>query len=451
MNALPDEFRQAMQEKLGTEFPKFLTSLNEPSPVSIRINQKKTAVLTADKPVWWSDLGKYLEVRPSFTLDPLFHAGAYYVQEASSMFLEQAVRQATDLSQPINVLDLCAAPGGKSTHLLSLLSENSLLVSNEVIRSRASILTENIQKWGYANCIVTNNDPNDFQELEGFFDVIVIDAPCSGEGLFRKDPEAMQEWSPQNVSLCSARQKRIVSDAWPALKEDGVLIYCTCTYNEQENEENLHWLQQQHAVEFIALNLHPSWNVEEVQKGKVTGYRFLPHRVKGEGFFISVIRKKGTQQPLRMKTKKNLVTAARKLAGRVTPWIRSSESFSILEHHDQLSFFLSEKLTEADVLRQHLKIITLGTALATVKHDKLIPEHALAMSVHLETGQFPSLIVDYEKAIHYLRRDTTPLELAEKGFHLIKFENTPLGWINSIGNRYNNLYPQEWRIRMALR
>ena len=181
--------------------------------------------------------------RPSFTFDPLFHAGTYYVQEASSMFLEQALKQSVDLSQPLRVLDLCAAPGGKSTLLQSLLNKESLLVSNDVIKSRAAILEENIVKWGAANVVVTNNDPAHFARLENYFDAIVIDAPCSGSGLFRRDPEAINEWSENNVQLCSQRQQRIVADVWPALKQNGILIYSTCSYSAEEDEAILDWMQ----------------------------------------------------------------------------------------------------------------------------------------------------------------------------------------------------------------
>src|SRR5690349_17313185 len=301
MTRLPEEFEQSMRHQLGSEFPSFLASLEEAPPVSVRSNPLKEVEGVGVMRVPWSQYGHYLASRPVFTLDPAFHAGGYYVQEASSMFLEQALTQAVDLRQSLNVLDLCAAPGGKSTHILSLVNRDSLLVSNEVIRSRASVLSENIQKWGYPNSIVSNNDPADFGKLTGFFDVIVVDAPCSGEGLFRKEPEAMEEWSPDNVQLCASRQKRIVADVWPALREEGIFIYCTCTYNRHENEENLRWLQENHAVEFLKLNIDPAWGVEEVRDGKMTGYRFFPHRAKGEGFFLAVVRKIETVEPLRIK------------------------------------------------------------------------------------------------------------------------------------------------------
>src|SRR5688572_13773005 len=303
LSSLPKEFEDTLRGKLGESFDHFLNSLQQPSPVSIRHNPYKPFNLEGEQ-IAWSKYGKYLRERPVFTLDPAIHAGAYYVQEASSMFLEQAITQAVDLTKPLRVLDLCAAPGGKSTHLLSLLNQESLLISNEVIRSRASILSENIQKWGHQNVIITNNDPEDFSKLEGFFDVIVVDAPCSGEGLFRKDPDAMQEWSLANVDLCCKRQRRILADIWPALKTKGVLVYSTCTFNEQENEENLQWLQKQNDVEGVSLTIDKDWGIETVQVGKLKGYRCYPHKVKGEGFFLSAIRKNEPQEELRIKSKK---------------------------------------------------------------------------------------------------------------------------------------------------
>ncbi|HEX8060200.1 MAG TPA: RsmB/NOP family class I SAM-dependent RNA methyltransferase, partial [Cyclobacteriaceae bacterium] len=288
---IPEAFERRMT--LRGDFIEFKKALSEEPVSSIRINRLKKPNLAGEH-VSWCSTGIYLPERPVFTLDPNFHAGAYYVQEASSMFLEQAVKSSVDLSKPLRVLDLCAAPGGKSTHLLQLISNESLLVSNEVIRSRAMILSENIQKWGKSNVIVTNNDPKDFTELNGYFDLIVVDAPCSGEGLFRKDEDAMQEWSDENVNLCSLRQRRILADVWPALKENGVLIYCTCTYNEAENENNLKWLSEQKDIELIDLPHFPG--VE-----KTTGYRFMPHKVKGEGFFIAAVRKKSQERSIRLR------------------------------------------------------------------------------------------------------------------------------------------------------
>src|SRR5690349_10320834 len=251
---------------------------------SIRVNPHKWT-LSSELPtlnsVPWSEYGVYLSQRPSFTFDPLFHAGCYYVQEASSMFLEQALRQTLDLSGSLRVLDLCAAPGGKSTHIQSLLSKGSLLVSNETIRGRVPPLQDNIIKWGAENVVVSSNDASDFSSLENFFDAIVIDAPCSGSGLFRRDPEAIEEWSLQNVELCSGRQQRIIADVWPALKSNGILIYSTCSYSKKEDEDILDWISSTINAEYLTLSLKSEWNISDTGKG----YRFWPDKVKGEGFF----------------------------------------------------------------------------------------------------------------------------------------------------------------------
>lgn len=365
------------------------------------------------------------------------------------MFLEQALKQSIDVSRPLNVLDLCAAPGGKSTHLLSLISRDSLLVSNETIRSRASILSENIQKWGYPNAIVTNNDPSDFQRLTGFFDVMVVDAPCSGEGLFRKDPEAMAEWSPHNVQLCASRQKRILGDAWDALKKNGILIYSTCTYNESEDEENLRWLKENHRVEFIRLSVDPSWGVSEVKENDMYAYRFFPHRTKGEGFFISVLRKNEPTASLLIKNKTILSTPSKKVREQLQAWITESNPLSFFQFQDLVFYTHEFKAKEIAFLLQHLKILYVGTNLARIKHEKLIPEHALALSVELNAKHFPVADVSETDALKYLRKDAIRLDGRPLGFTLLTFKEMPIGWVNVLSNRVNNMYPSDWRIRMA--
>ena len=261
---MPVSFTDVMKVQLGSEWEDFAAAHGVAPPVSIRLNPRKPREQDFQGPVPWSLYGRYLAQRPSFTFDPAFHAGAYYVQEASSMFLEQAFLQIGGSTEELIVLDLCAAPGGKSTHLLSLMSSDSVLVSNEVIRSRASILSENIQKWGHHNAVVTSSDPQYFTALDSLFDIVVVDAPCSGEGLFRKDPAAIGSWSPENIALCARRQQRILEDVWPAIKSGGYLIYATCTYNQQENEENLSWLLSRGDAESVAIRINPGWNVTEV-------------------------------------------------------------------------------------------------------------------------------------------------------------------------------------------
>ena len=443
---LPEAFEIGMRQQLNVSFDAFQHSLTEALPTSIRINPAKQHILHNEK-VLWSRFGYYLDQRPSFTLDPTFHGGSYYVQEASSMFLEQAFVQAVDQTKPLNVLDLCAAPGGKSTHLLSLMNEESLLVSNEVIRSRASILSENVQKWGYPNAVVTNNDPHDFERLKGFFDVIVVDAPCSGEGLFRKDPNAMKEWSPDTVALCSKRQRRILSDVWPALKHGGILIYSTCTYNASENEENLAWLRQEQGVEFISLQLDPAWGVEQVTVNNVIGYRFFPHKVKGEGFFLSVMRKTHDEKQSSWKSRALFNGPPKKILDQLRQWVRSPEEKTFIIRNDQVQFFPKSKNSEIEFLAKNLYLISAGTSMATVKHEKLIPEHPLALSTELNKEHFTLLDVELPQALQYLRKETLDARAEKKGFGLIQYNNLPLGWVNVLDNRMNNLYPSEWRIR----
>jgi NOL1/NOP2/fmu family ribosome biogenesis protein len=317
-----------------------------------------------------------------------------------------------------------------------------------VIRARASILSENIQKWGHQNVMITNNDPEDFSKLEGFFDVIVVDAPCSGEGLFRKDPNAIQEWSPANVDLCCKRQRRILADIWPALKTNGVLIYSTCTYNEHENEENLRWLQKQNDVEGISLTIDETWGVEIIQEGKLEGYRCYPHKVKGEGFFLSAIRKKESQEELRIKSKKALPIPSKKIIEQLNDWILSDKTtfFS----WNEIMFSISRKHFESiEFLSQHLKIVQAGTPFAIAKHDKLIPEHGSALSIELNKTNFHQIEVNLADALHFLRKEPIQLGSAPKGFALVMYQQLPLGWVNVIDGRSNNLYPKEWRIRMA--
>lgn len=439
-SSLPTAFEKRMKETLGAEYNSFSEALQKPSTVSVRLNPRKRPSVTGEK-IPWCESGLYLASRPVFALDPEWHAGAYYVQEASSMMVELALKNSVDLSEPLRVLDLCAAPGGKSTHLLSLLNRDSLLVSNEVIKSRAGILQENLIKWGHINSVTTVNDARDFSSLTGFFDVIVVDAPCSGEGLFRKEPESMSEWSQENVNLCSARQKRILAEVFPALKEGGVLIYSTCTYNSDENELNMQWIQQQQQLEFTSIDKVPS-GVEEIRNGKVIGYRLMPHRVNGEGFFISIIRKLDKTDRIHVR-RSSLKKSLQKLPGK---WI--NRDVSLIDHNGLLIAVPERWWDEIDFLSRSLTVSSRGTALAEVKNNKFIPEHALAMSIDLAASDFSVIDLNLDDALRFLRKDNLTIADNERGFALVRYNSNPLGWINRLGNRVNNLYPQNWRIRM---
>jgi 16S rRNA C967 or C1407 C5-methylase (RsmB/RsmF family)/NOL1/NOP2/fmu family ribosome biogenesis protein len=446
----PPAFESRMKLALNHEWEEFKEAHRAAAPVSIRLNPDRR-IEYPGRQIPWCASGRYLEQRPVFTLDPFFHGGAYYVQEASSMFLEQAFLQHVAKDSILNILDLSAAPGGKSTHILSLVNPSGLLVANEVIRSRASILSENVVKWGHENCLVTNNDPSDFSALPGFFDVIVVDAPCSGEGLFRKDADAVKHWSEENVNHCALRQKRILTDVFRALKENGLLIYSTCTYNSLENETNLNDFCNDHAIEFLKIDLQPEWNVSVVEEGNVIGYRFMPHRTHGEGFFMSVMRKKyGGPNAGSLKNKRRLEYANKSASERLKPWLSEADALSYHQHNDLIFALRSEHLSTIEFLLGHLRFVYAGVNLARMKHDKLIPDHGLALSRLLDHRSLQHADLGLDESRKFLKKDPILLPGLEKGFTLIRYEGIGIGWANNLQQRVNNLYPQELMIRMAL-
>jgi NOL1/NOP2/sun family putative RNA methylase len=397
----------------------------------------------------WSSNGYYLPERPSFTLDPLFHAGAYYVQEASSMFLEQALKQTIDLSQSIKILDLCAAPGGKSTLIQSLISPGSLLVSNEVIKTRVNILSENITKWGGENVIVSNNDPKDFERLENYFDVIVIDAPCSGSGLFRKDPAAIEEWSPNNVQLCSQRQQRILADVFSSLKEHGILIYSTCSYSQEEDEDICDWIMKAFPVSSLQFTVDNTWGIIETESKKYTakGYRFYPHKVKGEGFFIAAFKKTAASGDTQQGRKE------RTLAGKVSkteiaivdPWLKNAAGHFFIKQNEEIIAMPLHLQNEWALLQSSLYIKKAGVRMGTVIRNELIPHHELALST-ITNSSVPGCEAELETALQYLRKQDIKIDMPIKGWALIKYRRLPLGWAKILPNRINNYYPKDWRI-----
>jgi NOL1/NOP2/fmu family ribosome biogenesis protein len=392
----------------------------------------------------WSQLGYYLDKRPSFTFDPLFHAGCYYVQEASSMFLEQAILQNVDDQQPIKVLDLCAAPGGKSTHLQSLISPQSLLVTNEVIKPRVGILKQNIVKWGGSNVIITHNDPQHFSRLEGFFDVMVVDAPCSGSGLFRRDENAVDEWSLDNVQLCYGRQQRILTDALPALKEDGLLIYSTCSYSKEENEDIMDWLIQFCDMESVSLHVPQEWNiVETASLLGAKGYRFYPDKLKGEGFFMACFKKKrSADHGKRRMTKPEKASAKEKQI--LSSWV-NLDGKDVLKFNNTLFALPENVLEDLSIIQANLYVQYAGITLGEIMRDKLIPDHALALSTLIKDSISRTELSE-EDAIKYLQRADISVLPETTGWQLTTFKNQALGWMNALSNRINNYYPKEMRI-----
>ncbi len=452
MPRLPEDFTTQMKTILGDDYSTFVDSLETESPVSIRINpvrDSEAIQLPLGEKVPWASDAFYLTERPKFIIDPLFHGGAYYVQEASSMFLEQALKQAVDLEEPLAVLDLCASPGGKSTHITSLISEESLLVSNEVIRPRAHVLAENIIKWGRPNNVVSNNDPKAFSSLQGFFDVIVVDAPCSGEGMFRKDVGARDEWSAENVKLCAQRQQRILMDIWPSLKPGGVLIYSTCTYNRQENEENLKWLAEETGAKSISLEIDEAWGVTKRELEGFSGYQFYPHKAKGEGFFIAVLQKgeEGRSYKLPKKVKRLAMSKLSKKDAQFFDKYLNEEGFALFNKNEVIHAVPEQWAKEADVLARELNLLVMGVELGQVMKNKLKPSHQLALSELLNRKAFTEVEVDLDTALNYLRKEDIRLEVTTQNWLLLTYKGFALGWAKKVGNRINNHYPKEWRIR----
>jgi 16S rRNA C967 or C1407 C5-methylase (RsmB/RsmF family)/NOL1/NOP2/fmu family ribosome biogenesis protein len=434
---------------------------------SVRVNPGKWDEGVAKEHFWdggvgtervpWSSWGYYLQERPSFTFDPLFHAGTYYVQEASGMFLEQALRQTTDLTRPLRVLDLCAAPGGKSTLLQSLLSAGSLLVSNEVIRNRANILQENIVKWGGANVVVTSNDPHDLGRLENYFDVILVDAPCSGSGLFRREPEAVKEWSMDNVKLCSQRQRRILADSWPALRQDGLLIYSTCSYSKEENEDIVDWIVDVLGATGCRLEVVADWKIVETE-GKVGayGYRFYPDRVRGEGLYMACLRKTGGSAfaGSRKKGAAAFTSSGKKgvlerLSGKemekLGSWVRADFGLAYFRHAEMIHAIPEAVLPELPVLQSGCYLRRAGVPLGKWSVKEFIPEHDLAMSTLVLPG-LPAVLLSREQALAYLRKDELVVASDHRGWMLVQFAEMNLGWIKALPGRINNYYPKDWRI-----
>ncbi|MBL7727582.1 MAG: hypothetical protein JNM68_07855, partial [Dinghuibacter sp.] len=399
----------------------------------------------------WCALGHTLPERPQFVFDPVFHAGGYYVQEASSMFLEQAITQHAPIGGPLTVLDLCAAPGGKSTHLVSLLPENSILVSNEVIRTRVHILAENITRWGAANVVVTQNDPADFGALHEQFDIIVADAPCSGSGLFRKDAAAANEGSGANVALCAQRQQRIIADVWPALKPGGLFVYATCSYSPEENELIGEWLTDTFQPQPLEIKTEPGWGITPVQTGNgATGYRFWPHKVQGEGFFMAAFRKSGesgysTAPAGRKKPGTLFSPVAKNEWAKLPEWLVSNHTGEVVlrgEEYIQLPETLYNWLQQ---LPPALYIKQAGTTWGKMAGKDFIPDHALAMNPEKAT-RHRSLELNREQALKFLKKETFETGSAEKGWWLARYEAYPLGWLKHLGNRVNNYYPVQLRI-----
>lgn len=491
---LPEEFIQQTQKLMGEEMFAQLSDAichSEP-PTSIRLNRFKApqgthladnnstdaeaevkthheSEKTADKGTeegkgtatsivpWCPDYGRYLTERPNFTFDPLFHAGLYYAQEASSMFVDLVVRQL--IHEPVVMLDLCAAPGGKSTAVRNVLPDGSLLISNEPMRTRAQILAENMQKFGHPDVMVTNNYPKDFQKAGVLFDVILADVPCSGEGMFRKDDGAISEWSIDNVNNCSSLQRSIIEDIWPCLKPGGLLIYSTCTFNKLEDELNAAHIIYMKGAEPVELDIDEAWGITgNLTHHNFPVYRFLPGKTRGEGLFLTVMRKNEDAETLDIKSDR-YNKSRKKIKGKSRgnspylhipqDWINHPESYQGARIGDHL-YAISESWSNIfDSASPNLKVLHAGIEIGTIKAS-LIPAQSLALSIDLSRQTFPQVELNYADALRYLRKEAVNLpEDTPRGYVLVTYRGIPLGWEKNIGNRANNLYPQEWKIKSS--
>lgn len=452
MLPLPTAFCERLVRELGAEEAQALcASLDTPSPTALRCHPRKGEWAPEGEPIPWSPRGRYLSERPSFTLDPRFHAGAYYVQEASSQFVGALLRD--EAMEGKRLLDLCAAPGGKSTLYASLVGAEGLVVANEVDRRRVQILADNVRKWGMGNVVVTTNRAEEFESLAEWFDVVAVDAPCSGEGMFRRLPESREEWSAGAVERCSAIQREILASAWQALKPGGLLIYSTCTFNRTEDEEVL--------ADFVARTEGEMEAVEPVSRaeewGIVTGrvgpfhtYRFYPHRARGEGFFAAVVRKAGEPKAPRRggdRRAKSLITPVDKREQQeLMRWIEEPEQMRFYRAGELLYAVRAAHFEVLDRLSGLLRVVYAGVAMGEIFKGKLKPDGALALYVGLRRGVLPEVELPVQDALEYLRKGDLRADLFEEGLNLVLFEDSALGFAKRIGGRVNNLYPNSLRI-----
>ena len=406
-------------------------------PISIRLNPfkliEKWNVETSDTS--FSEYGKYVNNLPNFNIDPLFYAGTYTIQEANSMSLEYVLRNTVDLSKDLRILDLCASPSGKNTHIASLITPESIFVSNEVISTRSDILADNMTKLGTMNTIVTSNDPKDFGKLTGFFDVVLIDPPNSSSGLFRKNPDAVKDWSLENVALFAQKQKQIIADAWACLKDSGILIYTTSSYSFAENEEVMDWVCEKYG----ATNALATKILDE------ESLRFYPSE-KGEGFFISALKKNNPEKEIYVRTGRPIKNNSRRTQREVfRPWIKDIDNYNWYDVKDEFFLINSEHEYLVNVLQSYLHIRKAGVKMGKIAGKDLIPDHQLALSLYLSEN-INRVELTEEEAMKYLRREDFTLDQAQKGWSLMTFKNFGLGWAKILPNRINNYYPKEFRV-----
>jgi 16S rRNA C967 or C1407 C5-methylase (RsmB/RsmF family)/NOL1/NOP2/fmu family ribosome biogenesis protein len=435
---LPEAFIDSI--RLNSPFgDKLIDALDQPSPISIRVNPRKATAkdLSSLRPVSWCAMGYYLEERPSFTLDPSYHAGVYYAQEAASMVISELIKQ-LNLPEGARVLDLCAAPGGKTSAMLDALPLNSVVLANEINRHRSNILAENLGKWGVDNVLVSNDSPEAFSEVIDCFDVVLVDAPCSGEGMFRKDKNARTEWKPDSPVLCAARQTELLGHVIQSVKAGGYLVYSTCTFNQLENEDQITHLMADGSFELV------SWNVPSacVPGRNKLGHYFLPGTTESEGLYVAVLRKKGTV--IRSLENESFPVWKDPIFG-----ITLTDNQVLIEERTGLHLLSKETLSLLKSIDSPLRIIKKGVKIAEQSPKGWIPFHELALMNSIETT-IKRIALTEREALQYLRGETFPVQTQDPGFYIVTYKEMGLGFIKHLGSRFNNLYPKEWRIRMQL-
>ena len=454
LSLYPAAFIRQMEALLGpVEWANMAAALLEPPPVSIRLHARRAPRDPAALPLFtagvpWHPQGRYLAERPVFTLDPLFHAGAYYVQEASSMFVGEVLRQTGRAGQSgLRVLDMCAAPGGKTTLMYDTLGAG-LMVANEIVPQRAAVLRENTERWGISDGAVLSADPSTFEQLPEWFDLILTDAPCSGEGMFRKDPASIGEWSPENVTTCTLRQQNILESATAALAPGGLLLYSTCTYNRAENEENVLRHCKQYGLKRISLRLPPEWGITETDGG----YQFLPHKTRGEGFFIAVLEKPAADIGAKVTAPnqfRQIAPLPKKQAVLCAPWLAQPDSVALFTTPSgEILALPAERMADFRTLDSVFRNKWFGVPVGTLKGSDFVPAHALALSPLL-SPDIPRAELSREQALTFLKKETFDPPPA-KGWVAAAFQGLPLGWMKVLPNRMNNYLPAERRIRMNI-
>ena len=446
------QFIREIESYNDCRFEGLIDALSTSPSVSVRANKLKSVEVPIEaNSVKWCSNGWYLPTRQSFTFDPALHQGLYYVQDASSMIISYIVSQLVgDSKEPICYLDACAAPGGKTTTAIDVIPKGSLVVANEYVPNRANILVENIIKWGYPSVVISKGDTARYKKLRGMFDIIAADVPCSGEGMFRKDQEAVKQWSPDLVEECVDRQKEIVSNLWNSLRQGGYMIYSTCTFNRRENEEMVDFIINELGAESVKIDMPQDCGIQTGVNTSNYCYRFLPHRVEGEGLFVAVVKKGNCEDVIIQKHIKN--SKKKSLAkptniNAVEDWICDEyNEYEFGIDKDNIIAFPSRWNDYLSLLKSNLDVIYYGVNIATIKGRDIIPLQSLAMSQILNGNLFIQAEIDYSTAISYLRREAITLEDLPKGYVLVTYKKRPLGFVKNLGNRANNLYPNEWRI-----